>query len=184
MFKANTPTHPINSDNYYYFVFTNGLQVNVSGNLGSLNGGYYSIFKNCTGILSAENLVVPEGISSSGLFSGCTRLTTAPKSLPRGWYKSMFYGCTSLVNAPELPSTTLDNECYLSMFYGCTSLTTAPVLPAETLVSRCYQAMFQGCTSLNYVKAMFTTTPGSSYTSSWLSNVSSTGTFVKNSAAT
>lgn len=31
---------------------------------------------------------------------------------------------------------------------------------------------------------MFTTTPTPSYTSSWLNNVSSTGTFVKNSAAT
>ena len=30
---------------------------------------------------------------------------------------------------------------------------------------------------------MFTTTPGSSYTSYWVDGVSATGTFVKNSAA-
>jgi hypothetical protein len=44
--------------------------------------------------------------------------------------------------------------------------------------------MFQGCTSLNYIKAMFTTLPSQTYTYSWVSGVSSTGTFVKNSAAT
>ena len=44
--------------------------------------------------------------------------------------------------------------------------------------------MFEGCTSLNYIKAMFTTTPSSSYTSNWVKNVAASGTFVKNSAAT
>jgi hypothetical protein len=88
------------------------------------------------------------------------------------------------VNAPELPATALTNWCYFSMFYGCTSLTTAPELPATTLAQSCYSDMFYGCTSLNYIKAMFTTTPSSSYTNNWVSGVSTTGTFVKNSAAT
>lgn len=35
-----------------------------------------------------------------------------------------------------------------------------------------------------YIKAMFTTTPSSTYTSNWVKGVSPTGTFVKNSAAT
>jgi hypothetical protein len=69
------------------------------------------------------------------------------------------------------------------MFYGCTSLTTAPVLPATTLVSDCYSAMFAHCSNLNYIKAMFTTTPGASYTSDWVIDVAANGTFVKNSAA-
>lgn len=43
--------------------------------------------------------------------------------------------------------------------------------------------MFYGCTSLNYIKAMFTTTPSTTYTQNWVQNVSATGTFVKNSAA-
>jgi hypothetical protein len=70
------------------------------------------------------------------------------------------------------------------MFQGCTSLTTAPVLPAMTLSQYCYLYMFSGCTNLNYIKAMFTTTPGVSYTNNWVNGVASTGTFVKNSAAT
>lgn len=57
-------------------------------------------------------------------------------------------------------------------------------LPATTLTSYCYSSMFDGCKSLNYIKAMFTTTPPGNYTSLWVRNVSSTGTFVKNNAAT
>jgi hypothetical protein len=30
----------------------------------------------------------------------------------------MFYGCSSLTTAPELPATTLANNCYQNMFYG------------------------------------------------------------------
>ena len=72
------------------------------------------------------------------------------------------------------------------MFQKCTSLTTAPVLPATTLVYYCYHDMFRYCSKLNYIKAMFTTVSGSidSYTGSWAEDVSSTGTFVKNAAAT
>jgi len=52
------------------------------------------------------------------------------------------------------------------------------------LVNYCYNNMFKSCTSLNYIKAMFTTTPSTAYTSTWVSGVASRGTFVKNSAAT
>ena len=70
------------------------------------------------------------------------------------------------------------------MFSVCTSLENAPVLPATTLVSGCYNYMFSGCSKLNYVKALFTTTPSRSYSYGWLDRVSSSGTFVKNAAAT
>ena len=96
----------------------------------------------------------------------------------------MFYGCSSLTSAPELPATALAQYCYYSMFSDCTSLTTAPELPATTLATGCYSYMFQNCSKLNYIKALFTTTPSNSYTNNWVSGVSSTGTFVKNSKAT
>ena len=70
------------------------------------------------------------------------------------------------------------------MFYGCTALITAPQLPATTLENNCYNAMFNGCSKLNYIKAMFTTTPSNTYTQNWVNGVASTGTFVKNSTAT
>lgn len=66
----------------------------------------------------------------------------------------MFYGCTSLATAPELPATTLAQDCYHSMFNGCTSLTTAPSLPATTLDYSCYTSMFQNCTSLTTAPKM------------------------------
>jgi hypothetical protein len=69
------------------------------------------------------------------------------------------------------------------MFNGCTNLASAPELPATTLTNSCYYRMFYNCTNLNYIKAMFTTTPSSTYTSYWVNGVSATGTFVKNSAA-
>lgn len=83
-----------------------------------------------------------------------------------------------------LPATTLTSNCYNAMFSECTQITKAPVLPATTLVSHCYDAMFGGCIALRYIKAMFTTTPGSSYTDYWVVNIPSGGTFVKNSNAT
>jgi hypothetical protein len=43
--------------------------------------------------------------------------------------------------------------------------------------------MFRGCSNLNYIKAMFTTQPSSTYTYYWVEGVAASGTFVKNSAA-
>jgi hypothetical protein len=96
----------------------------------------------------------------------------------------MFNGCTNLTQAPALPATTLANYCYSYMFRNCTSLTTAPVLPATSLMESCYSSMFYGCTKLNYIKAMFTTAPSTSYTSNWVKGVASTGKFIKNKNAT
>ena len=123
------------------------------------------------------------------LFEYCSALTAAPAlpatTLTEECYYRMFRGCTSLTQAPALPATTLENHCYDAMFQDCTSLTTAPELPATTLTNYCYSYMFHGCTKLNYVKAMFTSAPVSTYgLNLWLNNVSPTGTFVKNSAAT
>jgi hypothetical protein len=43
--------------------------------------------------------------------------------------------------------------------------------------------MFNGCSNLNYIKAMFTTEPSTTYTNNWVNGVSASGTFVKNSTA-
>lgn len=100
-------------------------------------------------------------------------------------YNMMFYGCISLIEAPDLPALTLKTYCYGNMFEGCTSLEKAPVLPAISLNGTyCYYYMFRNCKKLNYVKALFKTLPSTSYTTNWLSGVSSTGTFVKASNAT
>ena len=65
------------------------------------------------------------------------------------------------------------------MFQSCTSLTTAPELPATTLTNNCYNGMFLGCTHLNYVKCLATDISATDCLKSWLYGVPSSGTFVK-----
>ena len=151
---------------------------------------YTSMFASCASLVSAPKLIATElGIMCYAImFSGCTSLTTAPElpatALEAGCYMMMFADCTSLTSAPELPATTLTQQCYSYMFQGCTSLENAPQLSATTLAQSCYEYMFSGCTNLNYIKAMFTTTPSTTYTQNWVNGVATNGTFVKNSAAT
>ena len=154
-------------------VFSSTGEFNVQGNPMSLvygdsfagqtnligkNSIFSGLFKNCTNLVSAGDLILPATTLSQGcyesMFEGCTSLTTVPQNmlpattLASNCYAYMFYGCESLTTAPQLPATTLTYSCYHSMFYGCESLTTAPQLLATTLGHYCYDYMFYGCTSL------------------------------------
>lgn len=214
------------NNTFLYWNLSVDFNHNLSGDIMSICGfsntledyHFYKFFENNTNLIDASNLILSastlEQHCYSGMFAGCTSLTTAPSlsvttlathcynsmfancisltsspklpatTLAEGCYQSMFSDCTSLISAPELPATTLAEGCYEYMFSACTSLTTAPELPAKTLLIDCYFEMFSGCTSLNYIKAMFITTPSGTYTNNWVFNVASTGTFIKNSAAT
>ena len=168
------------NNRYMYNSFASTKQFNVYGNIMSLVSGdtfenadtltniatFSRLFKDATGLVDAENLVLPATSLSSdcyeAMFLRCTSLTTAP-ALPAttlifDCYYNMFYGCTSLTTAPALPATTLAYECYYGMFYGCTSLTTAPELPATTLADSCYAHMFYNCTSLTVAPVLSATT--------------------------
>ena len=96
------------------------------------------------------------------LFQDCCVLTSAPElpatTLADNCYYSMFSGCKSLTSAPKLPATTLALGCYSSMFSGCTSLTSAPTLSATELAICCYTGMFYGCTSLTSAPKLSATT--------------------------
>ena len=164
-------------------------------NTNSLSGkgyAFYDLFSGCTTIKQVSESFLPATTLAdnccSSMFEGCSSLTTAPElpatSLADNCYQYMFYNCTSLTTAPELPATTLANYCCSSMFEGCSSLTTAPELPATTLAGGCYYRMFYGCSKLNYIKMLATDASASSCLYSWVSRVSSTGTFVKNPAMT
>ena len=117
---------------------------------------FYGLFKNCTGLTSAENLILPATSLTNycygNMFQGCTSLTMAPKlpatDLAESCYIEMFWNCKSLTTAPKLPATTLTSTCYQNMFRSCSSLTVAPELPATTLADSCYLQMFYDCTSL------------------------------------
>ena len=145
-----------------------------------------------TGLTSAENLVLPATNLSEWcyrqMFYNCTSLTTAPAlpatTLANQCYSTMFSYCTSLTTAPDLPATTLAEGCYVNMFSYCRALTTAPELPATTLEQECYIYMFEKCSSLNYIKCLATDISARNCTISWVSNVASTGTFVKDANMT
>ena len=185
---------PATSSYSYYNLFDNESHLTTPPKLTATtlaNGCYQYMFSGCTSLTTAPELPATTLVSNCyrSMFDVCTSLATAPElpatTLANYCYYQMFYGCTALTTAPSvLPATTLAAYCYYNMFDGCTSLTTAPELPAETLVDYCYAGMFYNCASLNYIKAMFTTRPTSTYTKNWVSGVASSGTFVKNSSAT
>ncbi|MBP5784200.1 MAG: leucine-rich repeat protein [Methanobrevibacter sp.] len=169
----------------FYFYSTKGY--NVNGNIMSLLKGddfagvteltsgfygnddaFYKLFYNSSKLYNANKLVLHATTLAnrcySGMFIGCTSLTTAPKlpatTLAEYCYSGMFRECTSLTTAPALPATTLANGCYQNMFMNCTGLTTIPtnLLPATTLANNCYDSMFASCTSLVNAPALPATT--------------------------
>ena len=141
-FRGNNAQYGTGS--YNYNSFGGSASFEVEGNIMSLI--YGDDFKN--------KLTISSTYALAGLFRGCTKLISAENlilpatTLASNCYQYMFYGCTSLTTAPALPATTLTNYCYSFMFQDCTSLTKAPALPATTLANYCYWAMFQNCTSL------------------------------------
>ena len=156
---------------------------------------FQNMFRGCT---SLKNPPVLPAVSLNGavscyraMFAYCTNLEKTPtlpaSTLSNFCYYEMFRGCSSLSAVTTLPATTLANSCYGFMFNGCRNLKTAPVLPALKLVSTCYEYMFTGCEKLNYIKCLAsasTTTQLTGCTQAWVSNVASSGTFVKHTNAT
>lgn len=157
---------------------------------------YNRMFYGCTGITSLPEGLLPANNLAFGcyakMFSNCSNLTTVPSKL--------------------LPATTLAKACYHCMFARCTKLTAAPELPATTPQPGCYFTMFRWCTALKEVKCMmlldesqrttgkpsdasndaaeqevsgmtgWTTVNLWSVFNKWILDVSTTGTFYKNSA--
>ena len=122
----------------------------------------------------------------SHMFDGCTGLTTLPSgllpatTLASSCYNSMFYGCTSLTTIPNLPATTLASSCYQYMFNGCTGLVETPggwILKAQTTATYSCYAMFYGCSKLQKITVSYSGIITASHWSSFLYNVSKTGTF-------
>ena len=169
-FRGNNATYGNNS---YYNTFSGSTaEFSVEGNIMSLinsadfdsltalssNYTFRELFKGCTGLTSAENLILPATILSNGcyqnMFSNCSSLTKTPSlpatALTDSCYGYMFRGCTSLTTIPSnyLPSTDLATRCYTGMFRDCTSLTVTPALPSTILAVGCYSSMFSNCSSL------------------------------------
>lgn len=151
-------------------------------------GCYEVMFKSNTLLITPPQLpqlsTVPARVFYC-LFQDCSSLEIAPElpatTLGENCYAKMFENCASLVRGPSiLPATTLTNTCYSQMFSGCTNLVKAPELPAATLTSSSYFCMFQNCTNLNYIKCLATNTSATDCVWQWVSGVQTTsGVFVK-----
>ena len=151
---------------------------------------YRRMFYGCTSLTSIpinlfSSITTIQGTDNMrDMFSGCTSLTNAANmpnvlSLPNYCFVGTYYNCTSLVTVPSiLPATTLGINCYQYMFTYC-AFTTAPVLPATILTENCYGFMFYRCTNLNYIKMLATDISATDCLYSWVDNVASSGTFVK-----
>ena len=173
----------------YYYMFYGCTSLVTAPELPATtlaNYCYYYMFNSCRSLVTAPELPATtlKDYCYYYMFYGCTSLVTAPElpatRLAKYCYNLMFQGCTSLTTVPSiLPATTLKDYCYGYMFRNCTSLVTAPELPATRLANYCYYSMFQGCSKLNYIKMLATDISASSCLNNWVSNVSSTGTFVK-----
>ena len=164
-----------NNDSYQGSTFSGTTcQFNVEGNVMSLiygdnfknkrtfpsnsSNNFYGLFKNCTTLISAKNIILPATTLTEGgyrdMFMGCSSLNEAPvlpaTTLAKNSYNAMFQDCTSLLTAPELPATTLGPYCYCNMFNACGSLINGPsILPATTLTEWCYSYMLNNCPNLS-----------------------------------
>ena len=165
---------------FSYNSFTTTCKFNVIGNIMSLVAGdsfasassfsetyvFERLFYQCSGLLSAEKMVLPASTLTNycyeGLFYNCSSLNKAPdlpaKTLTDFCYRYMFFGCKSLESAPKLPATTVAKNCYTMMFGDCDALKSAPALPAMTMANYCYSSMFQGCTALTSAPQLPATT--------------------------
>ena len=140
-----------NSGNYGIGRFYSTNSFNIEGNAMSLlygdnfdgqtslsgkNDVFVHLFRGCTDLISAENLVLP----ATTLSSTC--------------YWGMFFGCTSLTTAPELPAATLVGRCYGEMFEGCTSLSYVKCLATDISATNCTYAWLSSVSSSGtFVKA-------------------------------
>ena len=168
MWKGNISSGPIGK------FAVNAEYITIEGNIMSLL--YGDDFRGKTSLKGINRIF--NYLFANHEFVGARNLVLPATTLTDKCYNGMFRGCDKLGSTPQLPATTLADYCYCEMFYGCTSLKKAPELSALNLEESCYSGMFQGCTRLNYIKCLATNISATNCTNSWVSGVSSTGTFV------
>lgn len=173
------------NDNYASYFSSTGT-FNVSGNISSIilgsdfgsatqyrrryatnhasnRGALRALFKNCTGLVDASGLILPNiGYNYNfefyrSLFTGCTSLTDASFELPtivtennNGTnYSYMFRECSSLISPPVFNMSDCKANDFDGMFYNCISLIVAPDISSITsLANSCFADMFYGCSGI------------------------------------
>ena len=151
---------------------------------------YQYMFQDCFSLTTIPSNLLPattlRAYCYQYMFQNCVSLTTIPSNLLPATtligscYRYMFYGCTLLTKIPDLPATTLAEYCYYQMFAYCKSLVETPkgwYLPAQTTENNSCSNMFYYCSKLQKMAVSYSGTITVSHWSSFLNNVSNTGTF-------
>lgn len=183
------------SSRCYQYVFYNCSNLLTAPTILMENANYYyamyGMFNGCSKLVIAPELnvtVIGNG-GMQNMFNGCSALTTPPPELKitelkSSCFYSMFKNCAKMTSVPIIRATSATSTQWMrEMFYGCKLITEAPDLPILTLASNCYYRMFYNCSALNYIKMMATDISASNCLYQWVTGVASSGTFVKNSAA-
>ena len=209
LWKGSGTQMAVNSTSGNYSRFSSTGNYQISGNVMSLlyqntfdiqkeieaTYALCCLFRNNDTLIRANDLEFPAMKLTDScyreMFGDCYYLVEARFDLPAAIapanaYRSIFGNDERLVTADvTIYAHTLYDNCCRWMCGGCKELTTAPVILATTLSgSGVLQQVFNGCKKLQYIKAMFTTAPSSTTTNQFTNGVASTGTFVKNGAAT
>lgn len=179
----DTFTPEVNTGQYIYFrgntigisgtfgTFTVTKKFNICGPMASLfkkNAGpakgcisayqtrktFNYLFKNCTTLISAKDLIIPYEVSCERMFQGCTSLEIPPKNIiTRSSLFYMFDNCTALKELPaRYPSYSYEVEDGRALFNGCTGL--SEIYPYMEYINYDYGGMssaFSNCTGLKKV---------------------------------
>jgi hypothetical protein len=143
--------------------------------------------------VSGQWYSISGGASYQQMFSGCTSLTTPPKTLPAktigvsGYYR-MFYGCTALTKAPEIAATKIWTSGCKEMFYGCSNLTAGPkfldgvfgfyniyTMPGTYVNYPPFESMLYNCPKVRKIYLPEIAKPTSEYTKQWHNVNNTTG---------
>ena len=105
LFRGDNSTFSQSGSNYYNVTATKTF--NASGNIMSL------LDKSCELIsLSGKNYIFSYLFDYNKKLVDTSDLSLPATTLADSCYSGMFNGCTSLTTAPTLPATTLANYCY------------------------------------------------------------------------
>lgn len=146
-----------------------GLRFTLSGNMMSFQYGdnfvgkttirdnrancFDTLFKDCTAVTDATDLVLPA------------------LTLSQGCYSTMFYGCENLISGPTLPAAVLTNNCYYRMFYNCKKLSRVKCLATTNIAtsSSTSEWLINTAATGTFVKAAGATWPsgGNGIPSGW-----------------
>lgn len=161
--------------------FSSSSDFNASGCLCSL----------LQGVNVSKYYTLPDGLRTFlGLFFNCSTLRNAEdlklaNNVKDSCYSSLFRKCTRLLTAPVFPALKATTSSYSSAFRECYSLVSSPYIMATSGVGNYICAnMFYSCSKMSYIKAMFKVRPSSTAFGNWVTNVSSSGIFVKHIDAT